>query len=163
MNFVSDWEKIIENYTPVLVRIANGILNNHEDAKDVCQEVYVKLFQIEQDKIKNLQAWLYKVTINSAINLKKQIHYRRTREENNVKGIAKEYNLPDLIEKKEQLELLHDGISKLSKRQKEIFLLKYQTGMTIRQVAQTLEITEGTVKKQLSRAMKKISTCALRI
>lgn len=144
-----DISDLIDTFSPMVLRIARSILNDIEDAKDVSQEVFMQLLKTKG--INNYEAWLYRATMNKALNVRKQNTSRRNREK---KRSAKNIVIDNVgVEVKEQADILREKISSLPQKQREIFLLRHQGNMSIRDIAMTLDVTEGTIKKQLSRAL----------
>ena len=64
------FEKLYNNYNKLIYSIAYSILKNKQDAEDVAQIVFEKLYSIDKDKLptRNESSWLYSVTKNETIN-----------------------------------------------------------------------------------------------
>ena len=62
-------DRIIDEFSGRLLRYANSILGNYQDAEDVVQEIFMTVYQ-QSGKFdgRNLSAWLYKMTYNSCIS-----------------------------------------------------------------------------------------------
>lgn len=149
-----EFERLIEECTPRLFRMAMGILYDAEEARDVCQDVFMQMMIVPD--IHTKEAWLYRATINRALTIKKQKIARKTRE---AEVSRSENNATEPIQallQKEQQEQLARAILDLSEQQQTIFLLRHQGELPLKKIAQWLQISEGTVKKQLSRALEKI-------
>lgn len=144
-----DIEKIIEEHSTMVLRLARGVLHNVEDARDVSQEVFMVL--LRTSNIDNYEGWLYRTTIRRAINFYKQNQSRKTREKS--KKTKFEQSACDKLEQQEQLEILQKKIIVLPEGQRTVFLLRHQADLPIKKIAEMLSVTEGTVKKQLSRAL----------
>jgi len=69
--------ELILMYSEKLLRYAVSILQNHQDAEDVIQEVFISCLQNTRLDIKNISAWLYKMTYNKCLNKLKEIKRRR--------------------------------------------------------------------------------------
>ena len=151
------FENIIEECTPMVLRLAMGVLHNREDARDICQEVFILLFQTEG--IDNPTGWLYRTTIHRAINLKKKNQRRLQRENTALKPVQSEEQPSHKLEQHEQLIHLQNAIAELPEGQRSIFLLRHQAQMPIKEIAEQLNISEGTVKKQLSRTLQRLRLC----
>ncbi|WP_372365018.1 RNA polymerase sigma factor [Candidatus Uabimicrobium sp. HlEnr_7] len=142
-------EKIIEQYSAMVLRLARGVLHNIEDARDVSQDVFMVL--LRTPNIDNYEGWLYRTTIRRAINFYKQNQSRKAREKNQKTKL--EQSACDKLEQQEQLEILQKKIIALPEGQRAVFLLRHQVNLPIKKIAEMLHVTEGTVKKQLSRAL----------
>ncbi|MEK7484874.1 MAG: sigma-70 family RNA polymerase sigma factor [Planctomycetota bacterium] len=149
-----EYEKLIQQCTPRLLRIALSILPELEEAKDVCQEVFLKL--LVTPHIREKSAWLYRATMNQALNHRKKQWNRKYREEEKSQSETFSQEPGNSLTQQELRERLQNSLETLSENQKMIFLLRHEAEMAIKEIAQVLHISEGSVKKQLSRALDKL-------
>ncbi len=137
------FNKLYEKYSKLIYSIAFSILKNKEDAEDVMQKVFVKICNIDKDKLpKKCEAtWLYSITKNETLNF--------------LKSKKIEYNLDDLYnvtnENKELNELIDKEdynriIEKLTLQEQEIISLKILSNLSFKQISLILNIPIGTVK-----------------
>jgi len=134
------------------------ILYDHEDANDVTQDVFVKVWK----GLKNfrgdskLYSWIYRIATNESLN-----YLRKLQKNNNVPYEQVEYMLEsrvhnetisgDEIERK-----LHKALIKLPEKQRMVFNMKYFDNMKYREISKILNITEGSLKASYHYAVKKI-------
>lgn len=62
--------EVVEKYHPMVFRIAVGFVHIREDAEDITQEVFIKIYQ-NQDKFRGeseISTWLYRITVNTSLN-----------------------------------------------------------------------------------------------
>lgn len=149
-----EYEQLIQECAPRLLRIALSIVYDLEEAKDVCQDVFVKLISTPHIREKN--AWLYRVTLHEALNHRKQSRNRKDRElkTSQIEGIHEDPL--KFITQQELRNRLQEAIETLSENQKVIFFLRHEGEMPLHEIAKMLHISEGSVKKQLSRALEKL-------
>lgn len=147
------WDKVIEENSARLLRVALGVLHNEEDAKDACQEAFLQM--LRTPGIQNYSAWLYRTVIHRAINMRKQNQTRQRRENQHLRLVSEE-NKEKKLEHQEQLEKLQNRITTLPEQQRNVFLLRHQGRLSIKEIAQTLQVSEGTIKKQLHRALENL-------
>ena len=83
------FEKLYNNYNKLIYSIAYSILKNKQDAEDVVQIVFEKLYLIDKEKLpnRNESSWLYSITKNETINYLK-------RNKNNI-DLDSIYNIED--------------------------------------------------------------------
>ena len=83
------FEKLYNNYNKLIYSIAYSILKNKQDAEDIVQIVFEKIYLIDKEKLpnKNETSWLYSVTKNETINYLK-------RNKNNI-DLDSIYNIED--------------------------------------------------------------------
>ena len=146
---------LYEQYADDVLRMAYFYLADRHKAEDVCQDVFVKLYThgaaIEPGKEK---AWLLRVTVNACRDLWRGAWLRRV-----VLGAPTLEIIPaqdDAIEQREEKEEIMRAIYKLPAAFREAVLLHYYQGMGIAEIAQMLNLPEGTISSRLSRARKKL-------
>ena len=149
------FEMLYEQYGNDVLRMAHFYLGDRQRAEDVCQDVFVKLYlhadSIEPGKEK---AWLLRVTVNACRDLWRGAWLKRV-----VLGAPTLEIIPaqdDAIEQREEKEELMRAIYKLPAAFREAVLLHYYQGMGIAEIAQMLNLPEGTISSRLSRARKKL-------
>lgn len=128
---------------------------NEDEAEDILQEAFIQAFRkLEMYDGKGaLGGWLRKITINKALE-----QYRKNKSIRNIKdGYANELDDPiasDSVFDQLNLESLLSKIQELPLGYRTIFNLYAVEGFTHREIAETLNIAEGTSKSQFSRARK---------
>ena len=129
-------------------------LKSDEDAREIVQEVFIKIW-VKRKSIKansSFESFIFTIAHNATISL---LRKRVSQEKflNYLKSIQKtEDNSPitDEIYFKEINERIETLLNKLSPRQKEVFLLSRKQGLTHEQIAKKLKITINTVKKHIA-------------
>ena len=144
---------LVELYKRKVYTIAYDILKIHEDAEDISQEVFLKVYH----SIKNfrgeskLSSWIYRITVNLSLNHKrkmKKIVFKEIDEEiinNNPDSLR--FELSDKIEK---------ALDTLTERQRITFVLKHYHQLTVMEIADIMGCSKGTIKSQLFRTLKKL-------
>ena len=130
-------------YNKFIYWIAFGILKNKEDAEDIVQIFFSKLYTIEKEKLprEKIASWIYTVIKNEAISLlrKKKDHF-------DIETIYeiedKDNEINNLIDKEEFNKL----ISKLDDKEREIITLKIIAGLPFEEIAKLLNKPSGTIK-----------------
>ncbi len=124
---------------------------HREAAEDLLQEGFVKVF-MHIDKFRgegSFEGWVRRIIVNTAVE-----HYRRSTKMYpmvNVEDVNREISWTDTGDDLE-LEDLMNMINKLSQGYKTIFNLYVVEGYSHKEIAEMLEISEGTSKSQLARA-----------
>ncbi len=136
-----------------LMNISRRYTNNLEDAKDVLQNAYVKIFNnLESCDLKNgnIDGWLSRIVVNEALQL-----YRKKQNDNNrdilyQQGLN-ELSAPEVIDR-----LNAEDILKLMRQLPEgyrvIFNMNVVEGFSHKEISEQLGIGESTSRSQLSRA-----------
>ena len=145
-------EELVEHYTPLLLRIALSVLDDREEARDVCQEVFLRYLEHESE-IDRPVSWLYRVTLNLSINARKKRVLRDSRSPMLVAVDARAPDPVEEIEKRRRRRAIAVAVAELPEGQRSAFVLRQQAGMSIKEIAADLGVSEGTVKTQLHRAL----------
>ena len=126
-------------------------------AADVVQDMWVRLAAQEPtEPVHNARAYLYRVAANLAVD-------RLRQESSRAKLIVIEGapetvpstapNADQILAGREELEILCAGIRDLPEKCRRVFLLYRAEGLTMRQIATRLDISEKTVEKHVAKAM----------
>ena len=134
---------LYENYNKLIYGIAFSVLKNKEDSEDIVQIVFMKIFQIDKNKLPTINeaSWLYSLTKNETIN-----YLRKKKQEINLDEI---YYISE--EDKELNKIIDNDsynrlIAKLDKQGQEIISLKILSNMSFREISLLLNIPMGTVQ-----------------
>lgn len=155
------FKDIVSLHQQKVFLLAYSILHNREDALDVVQETFMRLFQKldTYDRERNFQAWLLQIAKNLSID-----HYRkhrgRRRELESDKNVEE---LPLLAEDQasnpessDLRRVIARNLERLAERQRLIFTMKHFNGLEYREIAQVLGISVGTVKSLHFKAVRNL-------
>ena len=149
--------EIYRRYAESLAGFASSKLFDLEDARDIIHDVFVKLWR-ERGKLqvdRDLKAYLFKL---SRYRIVDKIRKNITREEYAamVQALADRYEpgIEQQIAAKELQQSVEKALEELSPRVKEIYLLSREENLSIPEIADKLQLSEQTVKNQLSTALK---------
>lgn len=155
---------LYRKYKDRVFSLAYRVTGNSNDALDAAQEAFVLLYQ----NISSFQfdskfsSWLYRLVTNASID-----HLRRSRSRRRPPTLRLEAgptaeahaladtSVPDprkALENEEWASQIHASIQKLSPKLRVITVLRYQQNLSYEELAETLEISLGTVKSRLARA-----------
>jgi len=125
-----------------------------QDAADLTQQVFLQVFRrIGQFSGRaQIGTWIYRVAVNEALQ-----HLRRSNR-SRVRSLTQEpMDLsPDSFVNVDDKELLEQGLGKLEPELRSAFLLREVEGLTYSEIAEALEIPEGTVGSRLNRARREL-------
>lgn len=144
------FEKLYNNYNKLIYNIAYSILKNKQDAEDIVQIVFEKLYLIDKEKLpnRNESSWLYSITKNETINYLK-------RNKNNI-DLDSIYNIEDdnnEINKIIDQDNYNRLISKLNNKEKEIISLKIVSNLSFEEIGKLLKEPTGTIKWRYYKAV----------
>ena len=127
----------------MIYRIAYSILKNKQDAEDIVQIVFTKIYSMDKEKLPNSNeaSWLYSVTKNETIN------YLKNRK-NNI-DLGRIYEMEDdnkEINKIINADSFNRLISKLNENEREIISLKILSNLSFEEIGKVLNVPTGTIK-----------------
>ena len=140
---------LIKSYEKDLYKVAIAMTKNDDDALDCIQEAilqaYISIKDLRQDEY--FKTWLIKILINKCNALLKK----------NKKILNLDVSIAenDKVEQSDRLEL-KDSINNLDSNLKIIVILYYYEDMSIKDISESLNVPQGTIKSRLSRARIKL-------
>jgi RNA polymerase sigma-70 factor (family 1) len=149
--------EIYRRYAEKLARFAGSKLYSLDDARDILHDIFTKLWENRQQLIitSNLQSYLFAIVRHRVID---KIRKNITREEyaSAVQSFKQSYSeFPDqIVELKELKQAIDQSLDELSPRVKEVYKLSREQGLSNGEIARKLNLSEQTVKNQLSTALK---------
>ncbi|WP_294183000.1 RNA polymerase sigma factor [uncultured Sphingobacterium sp.] len=149
------FDLIFKSYWDPLLIYLSKLVKDQTDAEDLLQNIFVNLWnKTQSSEIQDIHSWLYGAARKSAL------FYHRT-QGNQKKLIASilEYidvtgfSLSDQQQGKELQQIIDGEIERLPAKMKEVFLLSRQEQLSYKEIAERLDISDQTVKKQISNAL----------
>jgi RNA polymerase sigma-70 factor (ECF subfamily) len=138
-----------------------GVLGNWEDARDAAQTAFLKCWKVrdELENVRDLRAWLFRVSLNAARDLRRKQQLRRS-----VSLEALGDALPahagesaeDEAVHRERLRRLQSALRELRPSEREVFILRQDTGLTYEEIAEARGYPIGTVKTLMRLALRKL-------
>jgi len=179
----SDWElvrrckggdrqasrELVERYQRKVVAIALGMLYDREDALEVSQEAFAKVFSnIQQFKEESsFYTWLYRIVVNLAIDRQRQKSRQPLLERNNQEGESDPiYAIPaaasadpyEQVKDKELGQRIHAALAELTPAHKAVILLREVEGLSYEEISEVLQCSRGTVMSRLHYARKRLQS-----
>ena len=143
-----------------LVSTLYYMLGNHDDAQDAAQEAFLKCWKARETlvEVRNIHAWIYRITLNAAKDLQRNSWRRRVRP---IAGPPLRDTRPGnspvaAYQVREDDERLRQALMNLRPEEKEIFLLRQSGFLTYEEIAQLRRVPVGTVKTQMRAAVTKL-------
>lgn len=149
MNY--ELEELIDQYGDKLLRYATSILNNHQDAEDIVQDVFIAAYKNRAVfDGKNLSAWLYKITYNQSIN--------KLRSRKFIKFLFRD--IPENIVAAENTGLSDDtlqALSLLKPQDRALLYARIMEGYSYDELSQQMNQSPSALRKRYERAKKKFA------
>jgi RNA polymerase sigma-70 factor (ECF subfamily) len=155
---------IVKSYYPILCKFAEQFLPDSGLAEDIVQETFIKFWQYEGsfDSLLKLKSFLYTVTRNGCLNLQRG----REREEDKHQKSAvfqstsaeEEDAVYDEITRLERLHQINQVVRQMPLRMQRVFLLSFEQGLSINEIAAKMNISVKTVRNQKYRSLVLLRT-----
>ncbi len=150
------FEELYEKYATDVLRVSYFYLGDRQKAEDVCQDVFVRLLTNAPELTEGREkAWLLKVALNRCRDLWRGAWMKRV-----VLG-SPTFELipaPDDTDRKDDEEAMMAAIHELPAAFREVILLHYYQGYGISEIAEMMDLPEGTISSRLSRGRKKLES-----
>jgi RNA polymerase sigma-70 factor (ECF subfamily) len=168
------FREIVERYQSKVFSIIYGILRNHNDAEDISQQVFAKIyFSIQNfDFRSSLLTWIYKITVNECYDylrkkrVRKLVYESDFSEEDSLHmentGSARDA-APAVDETLARRDLATKLLSKISEEDRNLILLKEVEGHSVEELSLMTGMNENTIKVKLFRARQKLVKAAGRL
>jgi RNA polymerase sigma-70 factor (ECF subfamily) len=168
------FEQLVRRYDRDVLRLALNLMKRPEDARDVYQEAFLKVYRnLHRFRFEcSFYTWLYRIVTNVCLD---QLRRRQARPEDQapeVSGARHDEGITDFFERqrehrptldperrligKEIQARITAAMERLSPREKIVFEMKHYQGLKLRAIGEALGTTEETVKNSLFRATRKL-------
>ncbi|MBN9659044.1 MAG: RNA polymerase sigma factor [Acidobacteria bacterium] len=148
------FEQIMLRHERMVLRVALRMLGRLEDAQDLSQEVFLKLYkhfhQIDEER--GLTSWLYRTTLNACFD---HLRGRKPMDPMDWEPPVAAAQQADM-EKEERRRLMAEGLKVLAERERAAVILREIEGLDTAEVAGILGTSEVTVRSQVSIAKGKL-------
>lgn len=153
------FEILISDHQMKVYNLAYRLIGNSEDAKDISQEAFIKVFRNIQSfrEESSFSTWLYRVVINSSQDFLRKKRNTFSLEEikgERDKGFKDESSLnpAEEMERADKRQTILLSLYKLSEEHRIIIVLRDIQGFSYEEIAEILHINLGTVKSRINRA-----------
>ena len=167
------WEEIVQRYSRRIYNICYRFAGSADDAQDLTQEVFIKMYRtlktydVERGA---LMTWVTTITRNLLVD-----HFRKTRQDRITDSLDAETSqhedaaslserIPDKtqppdsrVQSRETREVVHQALQKLSPELREAVILRDLQDMDYRDIATVLKVPEGTVKSRINRGRAELA------
>jgi RNA polymerase sigma-70 factor (ECF subfamily) len=136
------------------------LVGNPDDAQDIAQEVFLRCWRAQKSlpEIRDLRAWIFRVGLNAAKDLRRSAWRRRVKPllGEDIMQLADGTAPAQIVEDEESLRRIRQALLDLRPEEKEVFLLRQNGELTYEQIAQMRKCPIGTVKTQMRTALEKL-------
>jgi RNA polymerase sigma-70 factor, ECF subfamily len=150
------FDRLVERYQRDVYRLCYRYVNNHFDASDMAQEVFLRAYRA-LGKFRGDSAfstWLYRIAVNTCLNFRSS---RKVAGEELSDTLAdKRITALDAIEREERAERVRGAIRTLPEKQRATLILRVYHDLSMEEIAGVMGSSVGTVKANLFHALSKL-------
>ncbi|MFH0990477.1 MAG: RNA polymerase sigma factor [bacterium] len=162
------FEQLIYRYDKQVLSLTARYVQSAEDAKDIYQEVFLRVFRsLPKFQFRSeFSTWLFRITTNVCLThrsrKKRHPHTSLSDESDEEHGalslntLRSDEHTDESLERTEISLRVREAVDRLSAKQRLVFMMKYFEGYKIREIAVMMNCQEGTVKKYLFTAIRKL-------
>jgi RNA polymerase sigma-70 factor (ECF subfamily) len=159
---VNAFATLVDRYKHMVFTLAIKIVKNTEEAEEVSQDVFIKVFQVLKTfkGDSKFSTWLYKIAYFRSLDyLKKQKRYINT---SSIDG-EKEYHLPsidsalDQLEAQDRKQAIKSAIDQLPEDDAVVITLHYFEELSLKEIAEIMNMEANTIKVRLFRSRKRLA------
>lgn len=142
-------ERLVSDYSDMILRLGYSILNSVQDAQDICQEVLLKRMAFAETFPTSAQerAWMVRVTVNACKNLRRSFWHRHT------VGLDQAAEQPVF---QPEPDGVLEQVQQLPVRDREVLVLYYYMGYHTEEIAGLLGVRPEAVRARMSRARRRL-------
>ena len=158
------WEQIVRQYWRKVFNVAYKFVGKHDEAEDLTQDIFLKLYRSLDtfDRRANFQTWLISVSRNLCID-----HYRSVRKEretinrdvdaSTLTPVSRDRSAYAQLELRDRVQLLRAALDMLPPTLRTAVLMRDIQELTYQEIADRLNVPEGTVKSRINRGRTELA------
>jgi RNA polymerase sigma-70 factor (ECF subfamily) len=162
---INAFRQIVEEHKKMVYYLSYDLTGNREDAKDLSQDVFIKVFQSFQSfrSAAKFSSWLYRITVNEFISLKRKKNYliRKNQlpileKDMETNFTADQVNMDQEVESSLLQIRIRKALNRLTRKERAVFILRHYHDLKLDDIGKSLKLSTGTVKSLLFRTVKKL-------
>jgi RNA polymerase sigma-70 factor (ECF subfamily) len=157
------FEALVRKYDRQVMQLALNMLGDVHDAEDIYQDIFVTLFRKLDsfDFRSEFSTWLFRVAVNACINSQKKRQRRKGRLHELTDSWQETLAAPEQTPEESALsrelgDEIERALDRLSGRQRAVFVMRYYQDYKLKEIADIMDCSLGTVKNYLFRATRKL-------
>ena len=162
------FHELVGQYKKKIYYLAYDVTGDHQEAEDISQEVFIKMFRSLKNfrRDAKMSSWLYQITVNASIDSLRKKSSKPKRsidefEQINIQeqllgGTAQSFDPQRSTESSQTQNQISQALQKISPKERTVFVMRHYNDLKLSEIAEILNVTIGTVKSLLFRAIKKL-------
>lgn len=156
------FDELYNRYAGILFGYFNKMLwRDREKAEDLVHDIFAKIIVTPDafDVTRSFKTWLFSVACNMCKNeyKRKEVRKNTVLGVDNYHSVKSDDNVFDEVQNNMFMSAFDKGIAQLDDKHRDVFALRHLQGFSLKEIADVLEINEGTVKSRLFYATKQLA------
>jgi RNA polymerase sigma-70 factor (ECF subfamily) len=157
----TSFKELVDNYQSLVLNTCNSFLHNRHTAEDLTQEVFIEAYLSVNkfNKKSKISTWLYRIAVNKSLN-----YIRDNKKWDIIKSVESLFKSDydrvsedsEARETEERLNLLHQSIDSLPKKQNIAFTLSKLDNLSYKEIAEVMELSLSSVEGLVHRAKQSV-------
>jgi len=159
---------LVGRYKKKIYYLAYDITGDHHEAEDISQEVFMKVYRslntFRRDA--KMSSWIFQITVNASIDSLRRKSSKPEKTIGELDQVHIQESLPsnvphnfDPVRSTESIQIQHkisQALQKITPKERTAFVMCHYNGLKLKETAEILNVTTGTVKSLLFRAIRKL-------
>lgn len=162
---IIDFTLVYNKYKKPLYNYLFKIVRAEMLAEDIMQNVFLKLYD-NMSRIRHtefIEVWIFRTARNEAFT-----HFRRTKNKvaediSDYESVLPSSNLIYDLEQQELIDLIEDALKQMDSAQSEVYYLKEYSGLSYKEIAGIMDITEDLVRSRIFKVRQKLRTAIIKL
>ncbi len=159
---------LVGRYKKKVYYLAYDITGDHHEAEDISQEVFMKVYHALKTfrRDAKMSSWLHQITVNASIDSIRRKSARPAKSLGEFDSVSTQGSLVagsahnlDPVQSTEYVQIqnrVSQALQKISPKERTVFVMCHYNGLKLKETAEILNVTVGTVKSLLFRAIRKL-------
>jgi len=152
--------ELVKNYSERLYWHVRRLVGSHEDADDLIQEIFVKIWAALPSFRADAQlfTWMYRIATNESLNFLRKKNVRASLQFSSIEDNEAASRVADdpYFNGDEAQKILAEAIGTLPEKQKLVFTMRYFEDMSYQEISQVLDTSVGSLKASYHIAYEKV-------
>ncbi len=159
---------LVGRYKKKIYHLAYDITGDHHEAEDISQEVFMKVYGALKNfrRDAKMSSWLHQITVNASIDSLRRKSAKPAKSMEEFNHVSTQENVivsgthsHDPVQSTESAQIQNRislALQKISPKERAVFVMCHYNGLKLNETAEILNVTIGTVKSLLFRAIRKL-------
>ena len=149
------FETLVDEYQGVLYHLALRMTGNPEDARDLTQNVFLKVWRNlgKYDAAYRFYSWVYRIALNEALNF---VQRRKRHDELDERTVSTDPTPSEETSLREARRQIQDALMELTPEYRQVIVLRHYQNLSYEEIATVVGIPEKTVKSRLFTARQRL-------